>query len=311
MCRCQVQPEPSSEGCSMVMPGELSILIKWVHLKFIPFCLPPSREARVSQKLRVLICPPEFILPAAQENMDQIHCPKFSAPAQGTTWCPRGKPLYSYIPLAINKQSIRTSSGVPVLSYLLNLPSLFRCLAESRNHSHLLCEVVTLLSRISIHCHIMVLTPQSNWAEDTMTSATSTASTAFFSNSFRYLILLVLLSLVFEVDAAQINDWRTRSIYQIITDRFARTDGSTTAPCILDDRIHCGGTWRGIINKLDYIQGMGFTAVCILHIQSTVPCLSADVPPSDLDIPSCEEYKGLKGGRRTLPWLLDSGYIPA
>lgn len=44
-----------------------------------------------------------------------------------------------------------------------------------------------------------------------------------------------------------------------MTDRFARTDGSTTAACNLND--YCGGTWQGLINHLDYIQGMGFTAV--------------------------------------------------
>lgn len=55
--------------------------------------------------------------------------------------------------------------------------------------------------------------------------------------------------------------WRDQSIYQIVTDRFARTDGSTTAECNLDIQPYCGGTWQGIIQKLDYIQGMGFTAV--------------------------------------------------
>jgi alpha-amylase len=54
-------------------------------------------------------------------------------------------------------------------------------------------------------------------------------------------------------------EWRAQSIYQVLTDRFALTNGSTTAPCNLNE--YCGGTWQGIINKLDYIQGMGFTAV--------------------------------------------------
>jgi alpha-amylase len=55
--------------------------------------------------------------------------------------------------------------------------------------------------------------------------------------------------------------WRAQSIYQVMTDRFARTDGSTTASCDLGD--YCGGTWQGLINHLDYIQNMGFTAVSI------------------------------------------------
>ena len=52
-----------------------------------------------------------------------------------------------------------------------------------------------------------------------------------------------------------------RSIYQVLTDRFARADQSTTAPCDTGARLYCGGTWQGIIEKLDYIQNMGFTAV--------------------------------------------------
>jgi alpha-amylase len=56
-------------------------------------------------------------------------------------------------------------------------------------------------------------------------------------------------------------EWRGQSIYQLLTDRFARTDGSTTATCVTEDGIYCGGSWQGVIDKLDYIQGMGFSAV--------------------------------------------------
>jgi hypothetical protein len=56
--------------------------------------------------------------------------------------------------------------------------------------------------------------------------------------------------------------WRSQSIYQVITDRFARTDSSTTAACDLNR--YCGGTWQGLINKLDYIQNMGFSAVSVV-----------------------------------------------
>ena len=56
-------------------------------------------------------------------------------------------------------------------------------------------------------------------------------------------------------------EWRNQSIYQLLTDRFARTDGSTTATCDPGDQIYCGGSWQGVIDMLDYIQGMGFTAV--------------------------------------------------
>lgn len=75
------------------------------------------------------------------------------------------------------------------------------------------------------------------------------------------LVFLTLLSAFQTALAADAAAWRGRSIYQVVTDRFARTDGSTTAACNTADRTFCGGTWRGIINKLDYIQGMGFDAV--------------------------------------------------
>lgn len=48
-----------------------------------------------------------------------------------------------------------------------------------------------------------------------------------------------------------------------MTDRFARTDGSVDAPCDPTEGPYCGGSWRGIIDQLDYIQGMGFDAVYI------------------------------------------------
>ncbi|MCJ1307711.1 hypothetical protein MMC25_001359 [Agyrium rufum] len=70
--------------------------------------------------------------------------------------------------------------------------------------------------------------------------------------------------------AASGTDWATRSIYQVITDRFALTNGSTEIPCA-DPNDYCGGTWQGLINKLDYIQGMGFTAIQISPIEENIP----------------------------------------
>jgi alpha-amylase len=53
--------------------------------------------------------------------------------------------------------------------------------------------------------------------------------------------------------AANITEWKSRSIYQVMIDRFALTDGSTTEECVVHQ--FCGGTWKGLMNKLDYIQG--------------------------------------------------------
>nr|BAD06002.1 alpha-amylase [Aspergillus awamori] len=75
--------------------------------------------------------------------------------------------------------------------------------------------------------------------------------------------------------AATPADWRSQSIYFLLTDRFARTDGSTTATCNTADQKYCGGTWQGIIDKLDYIQGMGFTAIWITPVTAQLPQTTA------------------------------------
>jgi alpha-amylase len=82
--------------------------------------------------------------------------------------------------------------------------------------------------------------------------------------------LLSLTGLIVSTSAAGTADWKPRSIYQTMTDRFARTDGSMTAPCNATAGLHCGGTWRGTIDKLDYIQGMGFDAVMISPIMENI-----------------------------------------
>ncbi|KAK3330258.1 glycoside hydrolase superfamily [Apodospora peruviana] len=79
-----------------------------------------------------------------------------------------------------------------------------------------------------------------------------------------------MLSGMSSVMALTAAEWRKQSIYQVVTDRFARTDLSTTARCITDEQVYCGGTWRGLISKLDYIQGMGFTAVWISPVVKQV-----------------------------------------
>ncbi|GAM40729.1 alpha-amylase [Talaromyces pinophilus] len=67
-------------------------------------------------------------------------------------------------------------------------------------------------------------------------------------------------------EAATPDEWRSRSIYFLLTDRFSRTDNSTTAECDSALGQYCGGSWQGIINQLDYIQNMGFTAIWITPV---------------------------------------------
>ncbi|KAI9737441.1 MAG: hypothetical protein M1834_009595 [Cirrosporium novae-zelandiae] len=79
-------------------------------------------------------------------------------------------------------------------------------------------------------------------------------------------ILLCFIAYFLGSYAATPAEWRSRIIYQVLTDRFGRVDNSTTAACDTDDRIYCGGSYEGIINHLDYIQNMGFTAIWISPI---------------------------------------------
>ncbi|PWY91121.1 alpha-amylase AmyA [Aspergillus heteromorphus CBS 117.55] len=83
-------------------------------------------------------------------------------------------------------------------------------------------------------------------------------------------LCVIALDLSTPVLAASTGAWSSRSVYQTMTDRFARTDGSTTHPCNTTDGLYCGGTWRGMINHLDYIEGMGFDAVMISPIVKNI-----------------------------------------
>lgn len=71
---------------------------------------------------------------------------------------------------------------------------------------------------------------------------------------------LSVFSLLSATYAATEDQWRTRSIYQLFTDRFAVSNGSAPA-CNVGERLYCGGTWKGVQSQLPYIQGMGFDAI--------------------------------------------------
>ena len=64
-------------------------------------------------------------------------------------------------------------------------------------------------------------------------------------------------------------EWRSRTIYQLLTDRFARSNGDITPCGNFSD--YCGGTFQGIINNLDYIQHMGFDAIWISPVVLNIP----------------------------------------
>ncbi|KAJ5212774.1 uncharacterized protein N7498_004420 [Penicillium cinerascens] len=80
-------------------------------------------------------------------------------------------------------------------------------------------------------------------------------------------LTFVALCLAHAVAGLTPAEWRSQSIYFLLTDRFGRGDNSTTAAC----DVYCGGSWQGIINHLDYIQGMGFTAIWITPVTEQLP----------------------------------------
>ncbi|KXT01375.1 hypothetical protein AC578_6634 [Pseudocercospora eumusae] len=89
----------------------------------------------------------------------------------------------------------------------------------------------------------------------------------------KLLLPFIILSITY---AATLEDWRRRTIYQVLTDRFARSDGSPTAACGVVEGHYCHGSWKGIIDKLDYIQGMNFDAIWISPVVAQLPQRTAD-----------------------------------
>jgi alpha-amylase len=77
-------------------------------------------------------------------------------------------------------------------------------------------------------------------------------------------VLLAAAAWLALASAATTEEWKSRTIYQLLTDRFALPGGATT-PC---DNIseYCGGTYSGAVEKLDYIQQLGCDAVWISPI---------------------------------------------
>ena len=77
-------------------------------------------------------------------------------------------------------------------------------------------------------------------------------------------LIILLFSILIKISLCAKHtkeEWKSRSIYQIITDRFATND--TTITKCNDLTKYCGGNFQGIIQQLDYIKGMGFDAIWI------------------------------------------------
>ncbi|CAG1982077.1 unnamed protein product [Fusarium graminearum] len=82
--------------------------------------------------------------------------------------------------------------------------------------------------------------------------------------------LLQLAALVASISpfasAADANAWKSRNIYFALTDRVARSDSDSGGNACSNLGNYCGGTFKGLEAKLDYIKGMGFDAIWITPV---------------------------------------------
>ena len=80
---------------------------------------------------------------------------------------------------------------------------------------------------------------------------------------FFFLIISLLFSLVKNALHTK-DEWKSRTIYELLTDRFAKSGEDYKESCDLTN--YCHGTFKGIQQHLDYISGMGFNAIWISPI---------------------------------------------
>ena len=76
-----------------------------------------------------------------------------------------------------------------------------------------------------------------------------------------FLILIIFISIL-NIFCRSKEEWKSRTIYQLLTDRFASSTNSGNC----DTSKYCGGNYQGLLQHLDYIEGMGFNAIWISPI---------------------------------------------
>ncbi len=84
--------------------------------------------------------------------------------------------------------------------------------------------------------------------------------------------LLLFLSITLYISISECKtaeEWKSRVVYQIITDRFDRGNGDISECKNMSN--YCGGTFKGIEQNLDYIQDMGFNAIWISPVAQNAP----------------------------------------
>ena len=84
-----------------------------------------------------------------------------------------------------------------------------------------------------------------------------------FLSTFFFYIFIIQLKISIGTHRTR-DEWKSRSIYEIVTDRFAKEGEDIKEECDLTN--YCGGTFKGLQQNLDYISGMGFDAIWISPI---------------------------------------------
>ena len=112
-------------------------------------------------------------------------------------------------------------------------------------------------------------------------------------------IVACFLYFISFVSAADTNAWKSRSIYFVLTDRIARSSSDTGGSACGNLGNYCGGTFKGLESKLDYIQNLGFDSIWITPVVAS-RCFSTQFP-TDADM-----YDRLS---RWIPWLLGPGLV--
>ncbi|TQV97565.1 alpha-amylase A type-3 precursor [Cordyceps javanica] len=77
---------------------------------------------------------------------------------------------------------------------------------------------------------------------------------------------LALLTQALLAMGADTNSWKSRTIYFALTDRIARNENDNGGGACGNLQNYCGGTFKGLQSKLDYIKGMGFDAIWITPV---------------------------------------------
>jgi hypothetical protein len=80
------------------------------------------------------------------------------------------------------------------------------------------------------------------------------------------LLATIVASISPLAQAADANAWKSRNIYFALTDRVARSANDNGGSACGNLGNYCGGTFKGLESKLDYIKGMGFDAIWITPV---------------------------------------------